>query len=222
MYSKVVVPEALKRQCRGSYVSLPAGYGFGGGRHMPGSYTNTPHNAQVIQQVLNNPDIWSIARMVNRGLLAYFPKLHALAVNLDHQIVNVDNSQIERTFHGCCYPALHFNLHNAWTLIHEDFWNLVFFMCAVASFGPFDHTCGGHIIAWSLGLVLEFPSGMAMYLPSACMPHSNTPVASHKWRLSMAFFVPAGLVRWFHNRFCLDKDFKDHASAQQLRAWNKH
>lgn len=222
MHRKVQVPEALRRHRRGGYVTLPCGYGFGGGRAMPGSYANSTHNASVIQEALADLDLQNVARMVDRGLLAYFPRLHALAANLDKQIVDIDNPQIERAFPHCCYPALHFNLHNAWALIHEDFWNLIFFMCAVVCLGQFDHTRGGHLIAWSLGLVLELPAGTTVYLPSACVPHSNTPVAPHEHRSSMAFFVPAGLARWYHNGFHSDKEFRERASAQQLKAWQEY
>lgn len=204
---------------RGEYASLPCGYGFGGGRTMPGSYVNTPHNSPLIRKVLAIPAIQNIARMVDRGLLSFFPKLHALLTNLDEKIVDVDNPEIERAFPGCCYPACHLNLHNACTLTHLDFFNLVFSMCAVASAGPFDHTRGGHIIAWSLGLVIEFPSGSTVYLPSACVDHGNIPVAAHERRHSMAFFVPAGLARWYHNGFRSDKEFCELASPEQLTTW---
>ncbi|KAE9388766.1 hypothetical protein BT96DRAFT_835811, partial [Gymnopus androsaceus JB14] len=88
--------------------------------------------------------------------------------------------QIECTFDDCCYLACHFNLHNACSFIHNDFWNLFFHMCSIHCIGLFDYTRGGHLIAWSLGLIFEFPAGSTMYLPSACIPHSNTPVAAHE------------------------------------------
>ncbi|KAE9409614.1 hypothetical protein BT96DRAFT_806417 [Gymnopus androsaceus JB14] len=222
MYQSVKVPESDRHHRRGSHVTLPCGYGFGGGRTMPGSYANAPHNARAIRHALEDPAIQSIATFVDHGLRHFFPKLHALAVNLDKNIVDVDNPQIERAFADCCYPACHFNLNNACTLIHNDYWNLFFFMCAVASVGPFDHTRGGHIICWSLHLVFEFPSGSTMYLPSACVPHSNTPIAPHERRSSLAFFVPAGLARWYHNGFRSDKDFREQASPQQLGSWLEH
>ncbi|KAE9391193.1 hypothetical protein BT96DRAFT_832402 [Gymnopus androsaceus JB14] len=147
-----------------------------------------------MQQVLASPDIQAIATCVDRGLHDFFPKLHALAFNLNKEIVEVDNPQIEHAFRDCCYPACHLNLHNVSTLIHRDYWKLVFLMCTIACMGPFDHTRGGYIIAWLLHLVFEFPSGSVMYLPSACVTHSNTPIAPHECCHSMAFFVPAGLA----------------------------
>ncbi|KAE9403703.1 hypothetical protein BT96DRAFT_814613 [Gymnopus androsaceus JB14] len=222
LYQCVKVSEALKNHRRGRHISLPCGYGFGGGRLMPGSYANTLHNTRLIQQALDSSDIQALATYADRRLRAFFPKLHALALNLDRQIVDVDNPQIKCAFKDCCYPACHLNLHNAATIIHADYWNLVFLMCAVVCMGHFDHTRSVHFIAWSLGLVFEFPSGSAMYIPSACVTHSNTPLAPHEHRSSMAFFVPAGLVQWYHNGFCSDKDFCEHASPKQLGDWKEY
>ncbi|KAE9395674.1 hypothetical protein BT96DRAFT_825985, partial [Gymnopus androsaceus JB14] len=185
----------------------------------PGLYANTPRNAAAITQVLANPAFQAVATFVDRGLRSFFPKLHSLAVNLDKNIVDADNPQIERAFKDCCYPACHFNLNNACTLVHNNYWNLFCFMCAIACIGPFDHTWGGHVIAWSLGLVFEFPSGSTMYLPSACVPHSNTPIAPNERRSSLAFFLPAGLARWYHNGFRSDKDFWAQPTPQQLKQW---
>lgn len=35
----------------------------------------------------------------------------------------------------------------------------------------------------------------------------------------MAFFLPAGLVRYYHNGFHSDKDFRALATPRQLKAW---
>ncbi|KAE9387294.1 hypothetical protein BT96DRAFT_960422 [Gymnopus androsaceus JB14] len=178
---------------------------------MPGSYCNMLHNAPLIQQVLDNPDIQAVATYADQGLRDLFPRLHALVLNLNKQIVD-----------DCCYPACHLNLHNASTLIHTDYWNLVFLMCSIVCMGHFDHTRSGLLITWSLGLVFEFPAGTAMYIPSACVAHSNTPIDPHERHHSMAFFIPAGLARWFHNGFCSDKDFTEHTSPGLLKEWKEY
>ncbi|KAE9387645.1 hypothetical protein BT96DRAFT_837375, partial [Gymnopus androsaceus JB14] len=162
------------------------------------------------------------ATYADRGLRDLFPRLHALALNLDKQIVDVDNPQIERAFKDCCYPACHLNLHNASTLIHTDYWNLVFLMCSIVCMGHFDHTRSGLLITWPLGLAFEFPAGTAMYIPSACVAHSNTPIDPHERRHLMAFFIPAGLARWFHNGFRSDKEFTEHASPGLLKEWKEY
>jgi hypothetical protein len=152
----------------------------------------------------------------------FFPKLHTFLSNLGCEIVEVDNPRIEQAFPGCCYPACHFNLNKSCALRHADFFNLLFFMCTVVANGPFDHTRGGHFIAWNLGLVFEFRSSSTIYVPSAFVDHSNTSIAPHERRHSMAFFVPAGLAQWYHNGFTSDHNFQANAKPEQLQEWDQY
>lgn len=131
----------------------------------------------------------------------------------------MDNPEIRPMFDRCCYGACHFNLHRSASVDHEDFFNILFAMCAIYSSGNFDFTRGGHLIAWSLGIVAEFPPGSAAYLPSACVTHANTPISSDETRSSVAFFMSAGLARWYQNGFMSDKEYKERVSPIQLKAW---
>ncbi|KAE9404871.1 hypothetical protein BT96DRAFT_812948 [Gymnopus androsaceus JB14] len=213
------LPPGLLDHRRGRYATIGVGYGFGGGRRRPGSYVNSAHNARLLQQALGSPVIHRIARYVDQGLLALFPALHSLCTNLDRSVVDVDNPEIQRSFQNCCYPACHFNLHSSSTAYHSDYWNYIGGMCAIVSGGKFDCKRSAHFIAWSLGLAFEFPPGTAIFVPSAAVPHSNTPLAKHERRHSLAFFLPAGLVRWYHNGFRSDKEFRDLAAPSELQAW---
>ncbi|KAJ3725391.1 hypothetical protein C8R42DRAFT_540155, partial [Lentinula raphanica] len=130
------------------------GCGFGGGKLCPSNYANTPHNARLIQQVLDDPSVQRVARFVDNGLAMFFPALHRFLSNLLDKIL-ADNPDIRRMFEGCCYGACHFNLHNAATRQHEDFFNVLFSMCAVYASGQYDHTRAGHFVTWSLGLAAD-------------------------------------------------------------------
>ncbi|KAE9396695.1 hypothetical protein BT96DRAFT_824353, partial [Gymnopus androsaceus JB14] len=112
-----------------------------------------------------------------------------------------------------------FNLHSAATVDHEDWYNILFGMCAVYSSGLFNHMHGGHFIAWSLGIVVQFPPACMIYVPSACVTHANMPIAKHETQSSIAFFISAGLACWYHNGYMSDKHFKEKASVVQLKAW---
>ena len=111
------------------------------------------------------------------------------------------------------------NMDKASTKPHNDFLNGFFTGCAVGAFGPYDYTRGGHLILWDLGLVVEFPPGCVIILPSALITHSNIPIGSGERRHSAAFFTAAGLLRWYHNGYMSDKEFMARASAQQLAGW---
>ncbi|KAE9407663.1 hypothetical protein BT96DRAFT_809200, partial [Gymnopus androsaceus JB14] len=78
------------------------------------------------------------------------------------------------------------------TIFHTNYWNYISRMCAVFNSGRFHYKCSAHFIACSLGLVFEFPLGTAIFVPSAAVLHSNTPLAKGKRQHSLAFFLSAG------------------------------
>ncbi|KAH7872154.1 uncharacterized protein C8R40DRAFT_1053013 [Lentinula edodes] len=223
LFKHAVVGTRQQDHRRGKYTTLPAGCGFGGGRTSPGNYANTAHNEPLVDAVLSDPAVQRVARYVDAGLQTYWPKLHQFLSNLLEHIL-MDCPDIRRLFAGCCYGACHLNLHNAATLDHEDYYNILFALCAVYASGKYDHTRSGHLIAWSLGIVAQFPAGSAAFLPSACVTHANTPIDSKsgEHRSSIAFFTSAGLARWYHNGYMSDKEFMERASPRQLSAWKDY
>ncbi|KAJ2921641.1 hypothetical protein H1R20_g15452, partial [Candolleomyces eurysporus] len=54
--------------------------------------------------------------------------------------------------------------------------NRPFGWCAIQALGIFDHTRGGHLILPDLKLLIEFPAGAIILIPSATLIHANTPV----------------------------------------------
>lgn len=69
-------------------------------------------------------------------------------------------------------------------------------MCAITALGNFDHTLGGHLILWDLKLVIEFPAGATILLPSATLRHSNIAVQDGETRYSFSQYAAGGLFRW--------------------------
>lgn len=49
---------------------------------------------------------------------------------------------------------------------------------------------------WELKLVIEFPHGSSVLLPSAAVSHSNTPIGKREHRASVTQFTAGGLFRW--------------------------
>ncbi|KAJ3900384.1 hypothetical protein F5879DRAFT_809325, partial [Lentinula edodes] len=156
-------------------------------------------------------------------LQAYFPKLHQFLSSLLEKILK-SCPEIWHMFAGCCYGTCHFNLHNTAMLDHEDYYKLLFALCAVYTSGKYDHTCSGYLIAWFLGIMTQFPAGSAAFLPSAWVTYANTPVDNKngEHRSCIAFFMSTGLAQWYHNGYMSDKEFKEQASAKQLSAWKDY
>ena len=92
---------------------------------------------------------------------------------------------------------------------HRDVKNLAFGWCAVTALGSYDWTKGGHLILWDLKLVVEFPPGCTILLPSAVMCHSNTPIQPNETRYSFAMYSAGGLFRWAEHGFMLEKVYQN-------------
>ncbi|KAJ7158161.1 hypothetical protein C8R46DRAFT_1165336 [Mycena filopes] len=82
---------------------------------------------------------------------------------------------------------------------HRDVLNLAFGLCIVRALGDYDATLGGHLALWDLKLLIEFPHGAAILLPSATIAHSNVPVQPHEERVSFTEFSAGGIFRYVDN-----------------------
>jgi hypothetical protein len=84
---------------------------------------------------------------------------------------------------------------------HRDWANVAWGECCIVSLGEFDADKGGHLAFWDLGVVVRFPPGSVIFLPSALVRHSNTPTAPHERRYSFAQYTSGGLFRWVAHGF---------------------
>lgn len=89
---------------------------------------------------------------------------------------------------------------------HRDSLNLPFGWCAILALGRFDPKVGGHLILWDLKLVIEFPPGSTILLPSATLTHSNTSVCEGELRLSFTQYSAGGIFRWVDNGFQTEQE----------------
>ena len=93
------------------------------------------------------------------------------------------------------------------TLPHTDAHNYAPGWCAIMALGDFDARLGGHLVLWDLKLMIEFPTGAVIFLPSAILRHSNTAVRMGESRMSFTQFSPGGLWRWTECGFQTQADF---------------
>jgi len=55
-------------------------------------------------------------------------------------------------------------------------------------------------------LVIEFPSGSDIIIPSSTLAHGNTPIQPGEWRVSFTQYCSGGLFRWVAYGFRTLKD----------------
>ena len=126
----------------------------------------------------------------------YAPKLYdeyhcLLSALFDHDATLIHN------FDKSIFTASTFNLGpNTITLDHTDAANVAHGLCAITALGNYDYTLGGHMVLFDLGLIIEFPPGATILIPSAVFRHGNTPIQPGETRMSFTQFVAGGLFRW--------------------------
>ncbi|KII87535.1 hypothetical protein PLICRDRAFT_112987, partial [Plicaturopsis crispa FD-325 SS-3] len=124
------------------------------------------------------------------------------------------NPLLRKNFKYSIFPAATFNLGpNTICYPHIDHGNVSYGWCAITALGRFDHTLGGHFVLWDLGLVIEFPPGATILIPSAVLKHSNTSIRPGETRYSFTQYCAGGLFRWVYNGFRTDKSINEEIAA---------
>ncbi|KAL0568198.1 hypothetical protein V5O48_013790 [Marasmius crinis-equi] len=114
------------------------------------------------------------------------------------------------------------------TSCHTDAKNCPHSMCAITAVGVFDPTQGGHLVLRDLKIILEFPPGCTILLPSAILRHENTPVQEGETRYSVTQYSAGGIFRYqeYGNRTSeqlrrQDKVLYDKLMGERGKRWKK-
>ncbi|KAJ7065914.1 hypothetical protein B0H15DRAFT_807675 [Mycena belliarum] len=74
---------------------------------------------------------------------------------------------------------------------------------------------GGHVIFWDLGLVVSFPPGSSILIPTGVIHYSFVKVRAGERRYSLLQWAGAGIPRWFANGRRTDLEFAVQATAAE-------
>lgn len=131
----------------------------------------------------------------------YFPKVYQYyAKHL--QALYAKHPTLRQVFPESVFPACHFNVGSTTVCVqHVDQSNYAGGGCPVTCGGSFDYKLGGHLILYDLKLVIEFPAGSTIIIPSACVSHGNTAIQPGETRVSFTQFCAGGLIRWVRYGF---------------------
>jgi hypothetical protein len=128
--------------------------------------------------------------------------------------VQQDDPSIEYPYEGHPFAGFTFNIGpSVVTTPHKDLKNLSWGWCAITSLGNYNPKNGGHLVLWDLNLVIEFPPGSTIFIPSAILCHSNTSVSDSETRSSLTQYNSEGLFRWAAYDFSLKKGRKKVGSS---------
>ncbi|KDR72064.1 hypothetical protein GALMADRAFT_41409, partial [Galerina marginata CBS 339.88] len=101
------------------------------------------------------------------------------------------------------FPACTFNLgpHTS-TFDHTDAANVPYGICAITALGRFNPQLGGHLVLFDLKLVVEFPPGSTVLIPSSVFRHGNTLIVGEgSYHMSFTQYCAGGLFRWVRYEF---------------------
>ncbi|KAK7030289.1 hypothetical protein VNI00_014306 [Paramarasmius palmivorus] len=210
---------------RGWFPVQPFGYSFGGGQLRPKRVYHTPKNEEVLQRLTDQPCFKRLAGHANGAFATWAPKVYRHYLDYDSRIRS-KHPDCTRNFENSVWACATYNFGpNTVTVQHIDHLNYIFGWCAITALGSFDYRKGGHIVLWELGLVLEFPPGWTILIPSSYIRHSNTPIADEESRYSFTQYTAGGLFRWvddgFRLRTKMKKSQKKKAAARDKKRVQK-
>ncbi|KAI0038548.1 hypothetical protein FA95DRAFT_1505423, partial [Auriscalpium vulgare] len=206
---------------RGRHPTLCAGYSFGGGPKHP--YTVNESHKQAAGRLIRFKGVGRIAGFQSSVMSLKAPRLfnHYKEVLSD---IRQQDPSLHSPFPNSVFPTVTFNLGpQAVTFPHRDSKNVPYGWCAITALGDYDPTKGGHLYIWELKMVIEFPPGATILIPSAVFTHGNTPIQAGETRQSITQYCAGALIRWHRYGFRTESAMKrqDPELASRLQS-GKH
>jgi hypothetical protein len=149
------------------------------------------------------------------------PKLYEYYVDHLDRLLGWDGG-LRRNFHNSVWASTTINFGpRTCCTPHTDFANLPFGICSIYAAGNYDPKAGGHLVLWECGLVIEFPPGSTVLIPSAIVTHSNVPVPKPSTRYSVTQYTAGGVFRWVDHGFQCEESYwgtlSEEGCAEEIR-----
>ncbi|KAJ3573616.1 hypothetical protein NP233_g2316 [Leucocoprinus birnbaumii] len=208
---------------RGDFPAINAGITPGQGSKFP-HMVNLGIYEDMIERLIKNKDLQYLADWHNWCVKAWWPDLYyRLRSCLDKLHSHPTYGEgLERITPAGIYPAAAFNFGpNVATDPHRDVKNFAFGLCSIQPVGPFNPDAGGHIFFDDLKLIVRFPSGSVILIPSATLTYANIRVAEGDERASFTQYFPAGILRFVENGFRTEKSIKARSKKAELELHEK-
>ncbi|KAL1724789.1 hypothetical protein EV714DRAFT_278212 [Schizophyllum commune] len=190
-----------KHHRRGPFPATAHGHSYGGGQQQPMSISENPANTEAFKRVLEHPGMVRISGFQNGVVKAWAPDYHSF-LRENRRALRSQHPDLRYNFPNSVWSATTVNYGpRTATLPHKDFSNLPWGWCPITALGNYDPRRGGHLVLWELRLVIEFPPGSTIIIPSSLLTHSNTTVGRDETRFSVTQYTAGALVRWVDQGF---------------------
>ncbi|TFY50304.1 hypothetical protein EVG20_g11598, partial [Dentipellis fragilis] len=180
---------------RGDFVAVNVGTAYGLGHKFPANLKNRGREG-LVNKLLADPGVQQIAGFGSSVLKTYAPKIFKhYADSLD--TLYASGGPCTSVFRNSVFPTAAFNLGPRCVCRgHKDNTNVPHGLCAITAMGTFNYKKGGHLVLWDLGLIIEFPPGATILIPSSTLHHGNTAIGKDERRYSFTQYCMGGLLRW--------------------------
>ncbi|KAI0352005.1 hypothetical protein OH77DRAFT_1486440 [Trametes cingulata] len=202
---------------RGNFPAVSAGISYGGGQTRVQNLTHPADNQLLIDGLLANKAVQRVAKFGDAAMRLFAPRLHTYYEETMQKLISNSPIKLTRNFDDNAFASAAFNLGpRVSTCEHTDHLNIPAGWCAIIAMGDFDPRESGHVILWDLELIVEFPPGATILIPSAMLRHSNTMVRPHERRYSFTQYSAGGLFRWVECGFKPQKVFMGTGNRYEL------
>ncbi|KAL0565556.1 hypothetical protein V5O48_016471 [Marasmius crinis-equi] len=199
---------------RGTIRGLRYGISFGGGQQRPMMLTAGVRNARVLEQIRQCLAFQHIAAFMSVCFLTWAPALFLYYARITGTLLNHHRRTLQLPFKNSIFAAFNLNFGpRTVCLPHRDSKNLAFGWCGITALGNYDFTKGGHLVLWDLKMVIEFPPGTTIFIPSAVLCHFNTTIQPGETRYSFTMYTAGGLFRWVEHGFRLEHVYEKTVDA---------
>ncbi|PPQ82874.1 LOW QUALITY PROTEIN: hypothetical protein CVT26_007551, partial [Gymnopilus dilepis] len=212
--SRRSIPRSELVHWQGAFPAIRCGVSHGGGLTCPGNLRNNKENTEVVEELCKMNCFRQLAGFATSVMASKAPKLYQY--NIEHlTTLHERHPELKHLFPSSVFAAASFNFGPCTTCRkHKDF--QTYLLGSVTALGNFDPRAGGHLVLWECKLVIEFPPGSTILLPSAIIAHSNTAVQKHERRYLFAQYTAGGLFRWVENDCKLSTEYYASLSPEEL------
>ncbi|KAH7868548.1 uncharacterized protein C8R40DRAFT_1061804 [Lentinula edodes] len=187
--------EKLYHKWGDGFAALASGPSHGGGESFPGNHVLLQSEHSFMDVLLEHPAMQHASGVMNHKyvlveiLHTYNPLMYE-DYHLHQEELHDKELHLRCNFPNSVWSLLTVNCGpQSVTNPHVDGRNRPDGWCPVLSLGPFNHRLGGQ-------LVIEFPPGCVIFLPSALLVHYNCPIQEGEHRYSITQYTAGGLFWW--------------------------
>ncbi|KAL0563923.1 hypothetical protein V5O48_018137, partial [Marasmius crinis-equi] len=201
---------------RGGINGVGYGISLGSGQNEPMIRDDQPRRQKKVMELIRaDPAFRRIAGFLSITFLTWAPLLFLYYATTMGSLFQ-HYPHLELPFDNAIWASFAVNFGpRTVCLPHRDSKNLAYGWCAITALGDYNWRKGGHLVLWDLKVVIEFPPGSTIYVPSALVCHFNTDIAPHEERYSFTLYSAGGLFRWVEHGFQFEYDYKKSAEAKE-------